>query len=297
MPVGLKEDATQFKYNPEKISDEKIREIYATVVENIYNNEATSIVNLCKDGDGKLYIVKINPTESVERRYIKQNYENHISLQAENFPFVMPLLYAETFNAKLNPGCKGANFSITRYIEGQSLEKFKANSLDLATINSIIEQLVEALKALDSKNYVHRDIKPANIFIAKDNNKVYIIDFDTLCNGDPEKKMSCMLLGRENTYRGTYIYARPNSLKTRPYTYRYINDWYSLGLVIQYLAVVSQAQKPDIRGKGESLRLAATLKNIPSIKELEKICISTKQGGRKTRKSRKSRKQMPPRLL
>jgi serine/threonine protein kinase len=249
-------DKTYWNYNPTAMADSLIREIYSNIVETIHDN-GYSTVNKCRDSTGRLYIVKINPSKPDERFIFKKNYEKYIHLVDAKFSFIMPLLYAEIFNKNsVRQGKLGSNFSITPYVEGKSLDKFEGNSLDSEIVFSIMQQLKSALEQLSSKNFIHRDIKPENIFIGKDY-KVYLLDFDELCNTvwGQREKMGCVLLGLQNNIRGTRKYARPNSIRTRPYKYTFKNDLYSLGLVIKELSRISKSKKEAIELQGITMSI------------------------------------------
>ena len=255
-PNSTVPDTTYWNYNPTAMEDGLIREIYSNIVETIHHNHY-STVNKCRDSSGRLYIVKINPSDSDERFIFKKNYEKYIYLVKAKFPFIMPLLYAEIFNKNsVRRGERGSNFSITPYAEGKSLDKYEGNSLDSEAVFSIIGQLKSALEQLSSKKFIHRDIKPENIFIRKDNT-VFLLDFDELCNTDwgQRENMGCVLLGLQNNIRGTRKYARPNSIKTRPYTYTFKSDLYSLGLVIKELSRISKSKKEVIELQGITMSI------------------------------------------
>ena len=266
---------SSFIYNPSELSDETIAYICddKNIVEYIYNNSAgpfveaanyTTIVNKSRGIDGELYIVKWNTKEVLQ--FLDEqtkNYKKYMKMLEEGFDFVIPLLYAKTNYKK--KGDTYYNVMITRYIPGQTLEKFPANSLDHEQIRNIINQLVRCLQSLSSRGFVHRDIKPENIFIhiSDAEFKVYLIDFDTVCNMEAEEKgeifMTCRLFPDE-TIKGTRSYARPNSTlnvrKRANYIYTSKNDLYSLGIVIRdTLSRISKDKKADLTAYGEAMML------------------------------------------
>jgi serine/threonine protein kinase len=260
-----------FIYNPTGLTDETIAYICddANIVETIYNNTPgvksenyITIVNKSHGNDGKLYIVKWNRKDHL-RLLDEQtnNYKKYIKLLEGGFDFIIPLLYAKT-NYKVVDGFY-YSVMITEYIPGQTLEKFPADTLEYAHIMSIIEQLRTCLGSLSPRGFVHRDIKPENIFIHDEGFKVYLIDFDTLCNIEDAKKdelfMTCRLFPDE-TIKGTHKYARPNSTpavrKGKNYVYTPKNDLYSLGIVIKdTLSLISKGNKGDLVNYGEAMML------------------------------------------
>jgi serine/threonine protein kinase len=264
---------SSFIYNPTGLTDETIAYICddKNIVERIYDNTLKvksdndiSIVNKSHGNDGKLYIVKWNTKDHL--RLLgehKNNYKKYIKLLEGGFDFIIPLLYAKTNYKK--EGDMYYSVMITEYIPGQTLEKFPADTLEYAHIMSIIEQLKGCLGSLSSRGFVHRDIKPENIFIhiRDEGFKVYLIDFDILCNtghlAESEKFMTCRLFP-DDTIKGTHKYARPNSTpavrKGPNYVYTPKNDLYSLGIVIKNtLSYISKGNKGDLENYGEAMML------------------------------------------
>ncbi|MGK7952207.1 MAG: protein kinase [Xenococcaceae cyanobacterium] len=70
-------------------------------------------------------------------------------------------------------------YIVMDYIEGKTLDEivFPENPLSEATAIKYIRQIGEALKVVHSKGLLHRDIKPQNLILARDNDRVVLIDF------------------------------------------------------------------------------------------------------------------------
>ena len=87
---------------------------------------------------------------------------------------------------------------IEEYISGKTLETIlEESTLSEKEVRQIIINLCKILKDITDKiTLVHRDIKPANI-ILKDNNELYLIDFNTAKISNNAKTRDTILLGTE----------------------------------------------------------------------------------------------------
>ena len=79
--------------------------------------------------------------------------------------------YAKEVNEEL-----GASI-VMEYIDGMTLDNFLKNKPSRQTRRKVVDQLVDALAYLHSKQILHRDLKPGNIVITRNGNNVKIIDF------------------------------------------------------------------------------------------------------------------------
>ena len=212
-----------------------------------------NVVYKVKDRLDVYYVLRVNNSKATARQQFIMNVKKYLSLQQEGYSFIIPLLYAETFKSDCNmapTSCEGDNIMIMPYIAGKTLDKYEANSLEYGKVLNIISQLKTALNDMSVSGYVHRDIKPGNIFYSEEDEKVYIIDFDTLCkttNG------SCINLNDQII--GTRNYARPNSIKgDKHYTYTTNYDKWSLGYMIYTnLYSISKGGKSDLHNDGQAL--------------------------------------------
>ena len=256
-------DPDYYIFNPNSFTPEQVRRICSNVIEHIYLNEHRS-VNKCADDAGNLYTVKQITGNVGVRDAFRKSVERYIMIQNEGFPFVAPLLYAKTFDRSdmstmINTTC-GNNILITEYIEGDSLDKIPGDSLSYKTVRSILDQLNDILSRISAKGFVHRDIKGENIVLTPEN-RVYLIDFDTLCNtNDTSGTHSCRVdwwgsreQGGEALIVGTTRYTRPAATK-RPYTYVPDDDKYALGILIKdQLRRISKDEKSAIDIIGENI--------------------------------------------
>jgi serine/threonine protein kinase len=86
--------------------------------------------------------------------------------------------------------------------------------LSLKSINSIVNQLVFAVKSCNKHNIFHRDIKAANILINFDKNDntvmTYLSDFgEAILIDQGVKTISTKMANKTKTIRGTPIYLAP----------------------------------------------------------------------------------------
>ena len=95
---------------------------------------------------------------------------------------------------------------VMEYIDGVTLDQFLESKPSRQLRRKVVEQLIDALTYIHSKQILHRDIKPSNILITRNGNNVKIIDFGlsdaddysilkqkagTLDYVAPEQKHSC----------------------------------------------------------------------------------------------------------
>jgi serine/threonine protein kinase len=241
VPRSQAADSDYWIFNPRNLSPEQVSAISNNVIEIIYQTNNRTVYK-CSDEAGNLYTVKKITSTFPERKQFKKSLEGYTMIQNQNFPFIAPLVYAETFNrnnmSTMINRISGTNIIITEYVEGKSLEKIPTNSVDYKTAMSILDQLNNILFKISQKGFVHRDIKGENIILTPEN-KVYLIDFDTLCNThDATGNHSCKVEwwggigeGGEAALVGTYKYTRAAARK-RPYTYSPADDKYALGMLI-----------------------------------------------------------------
>jgi serine/threonine protein kinase len=187
-PAGaqLGQDPGYYNFNsdPRVFTPEYVQRIVANIIETIYSTrDGSRMVYKCADDVGKEYIVKKIIGNIVVRGDFTNSVKRYEMIQAEGFPFVLPLFYAETFKRSSARNISGTNILITDYVTSESLDKIRGNTKSLAEIKSIRTQLESILSEISARGHVHRDIKGENVVVTPDN-RVYLIDFDTLCKQD-----------------------------------------------------------------------------------------------------------------
>lgn len=79
--------------------------------------------------------------------------------------------YAKEMNDEMGPCI------VMEYIDGMTLDRFLESKPTRQARRKVVDQLVDALAYIHSKQIVHRDLKPSNILITRNGNNVKIIDF------------------------------------------------------------------------------------------------------------------------
>ena len=66
---------------------------------------------------------------------------------------------------------------VMEYIDGMTLKEFLENKPSRQVRRKIVDQLMDALAYIHSKQILHRDLKPSNILVTRNGNNVKIVDF------------------------------------------------------------------------------------------------------------------------
>jgi len=149
--------------------------------------------------------------------------------------------------------------------------KKKAKCIPLATIKSVIKQLLEGLAFVHSKNICHRDLKPDNVLL-DDNLNVKICDFGS------SKKMDGK--SRKNIPHIVSRYYRAPELILCHTDYSTQVDIWAVGCILVELFTL----EPLFPGKSEGLQLFEMMALIGSPVEEDRIYLynSLTEGTRKT---------------
>ncbi|MBR0178176.1 MAG: serine/threonine protein kinase [Bacteroidales bacterium] len=120
---------------------------------------------------GRWFILKgLKPeyrNQTVYLELLKKEYELMVQLDHPN----IVKAYAKEMNDEIGPCI------VIEYIDGLTLDAFLETKPSRQTRRIVIEQLVDALAYIHTKQVVHRDLKPSNILITRNGNNLKIIDF------------------------------------------------------------------------------------------------------------------------
>ena len=105
--------------------------------------------------------------QAVYLELLKKEYDLMVQLDHPNIAKAS----AKEINPKLGPCI------VMEYIDGITLNQFLATKPPVASRKKVVEELLDALEYIHSKQIIHRDLKPSNILITRNGNNVKIIDF------------------------------------------------------------------------------------------------------------------------
>jgi len=128
----------------------------------------------------------------------------------------------------------GRSYYTMEYLEGETLSmRMYRGRLSIAEIQSILDQVCDALTIVHAKGIIHRDLKPGNIFLALKGNRriVKILDFGIA------KMQSSSRLGNDpltstGSVLGTPVYMSPEQAMGENATLSGLSDIYSLGVIL-----------------------------------------------------------------
>ena len=122
-------------------------------------------------------------------------------------------------------------FIITEFVEGRNLDEY----VDLVTgpmpeskALGIMEQILDAVGHMHSKNVIHRDIKSSN-FIINEDNLIKVIDFGIAKSLDHHRE----LLTKDGSKVGTTFFMSPQQVEGKVLDRR--TDIYSLGILLFHM--------------------------------------------------------------
>ena len=128
----------------------------------------------------------------------------------------------------------GRSYYTMEYLEGETLSRrMHRGHISIAEIQSILDQVCDALTIVHAKGIIHRDLKPGNIFLALKGNRrvVKILDFGIA------KMQSTSRLGNDpltstGSVLGTPVYMSPEQAMGENATLSGLSDIYSLGVIL-----------------------------------------------------------------
>lgn len=146
-------------------------------------------------------------------------------------------------------------YIITEYIEGQTLAQWMIDhpKCDLETMRSIVEQIVQGLRAFHRKEMLHQDLRPENIMI-DGAGTVKIIDFGSVLVAGVHETNPALATGE---ILGTLQYAAPEYFVGEMGTRK--SDYFSLGMIAYQmltgkLAFGTQVSKARTRAQQRKLK-------------------------------------------
>ena len=128
---------------------------------------------------------------------------------------------------------------VMEYIDGETLEQYinSQGKLSDEVIQSLFNQMVEAIEYIHSQGFIHRDIKPSNFMLTLDG-KIKLLDFGIAKNTN-EGTLEYTKTGLMQQM-GTPLYMSPEQIKNTSEITKE-TDYYSLGVVLWEMVM---AKKP-----------------------------------------------------
>ncbi|EAY1186589.1 serine/threonine protein kinase [Salmonella enterica subsp. diarizonae] len=142
----------------------------------------------------------INEEENSKERYRLSLQERLIGHSCETL--------VQTYNISL---AEDTAFVEMEYIEWPQLKKIIRDVPD-NVIQSLILQLIEAVKYLESVSIVHRDIKPENIHVSPDFTRLKLLDLGVVREFDPDPGVEETDHGNLRLFLATAQYSAPEYL-------------------------------------------------------------------------------------
>lgn len=224
-----------------------------TIEKRLGSGAQATVYKATRKRDGMVVTIKVYTSkEPITKELIQQEVEVLKRLRTECAYTVCYVDYFSTPELAL----------ITEYAEGQDLSTLSNVTTELA--ESILGQILTALRFIHARAIAHRDIKPSNVVYDSKTNRVRLIDFGLSCF-----VCSCARVP------GTPSYMDPH-VSTNIERYRNDKTWqhlwqkadiYSTGVTV-YNLVVSKHYDP----KQDSSRQVANIKE-EDIRDIVKDCL------------------------
>lgn len=161
-------------------------------------------------------------------------------------------------------------FIVMEWIDGETLTEWLKGDHSRSNRRLIVDELLQATQYMHAQQVVHRDLKPDNIMIARNGDKVKIIDFGL---ADTE---SYDILKQP---AGTQRYMAPEQMNTTVADCR--NDIYSLGIIINeinpgspYKAIVKRCLAPIGERYAKVDNIFDALKRYSTLKHYGRLALS-----------------------
>ena len=198
-----------------KVSNNEIYDNYQ-IIKLIGKGAFSQVYKVLETKDKVEYALKIGRISSRFQKSYKNEIELLQLLNRQNNPNIIKMIY----NFKLNN-----RFFLVFEIYGNNLyklfSKYNHKGLNLETIKTFTNQLINGLKLLKKLNIIHADLKPENILVSDNEKNIKIIDFGSSF----KEKKSCFY-----NYIQTRYYRSPEVLMGLEITHN-IDIW-SLGCII-----------------------------------------------------------------
>ncbi len=193
------------------------------------------------------------PDAERHRRFLEHEYELLNSLQS---PFIVSVWQIAD--------CPPLGTCLWMdYVDGRTLDVFLEEKPDTGTRLQVLDEILQAVGYLHSKQIVHADLKPQNILVARNGNHVKLIDLG-LADSDS---------WRESKLGNTRQFAAPEQL-TKDGVLDQRTDIYALGHIIRllfprrYRFVAHRCLRPDPARRYQSvadLRRALRRRLLPLV--------------------------------
>ena len=159
------EDSTSGPIVKQFISSEELQPISEEIASHGFNR----LVKVKRQG--RWFMLKgIKPEyqkQTVFFELLKKEYELMVQLDHPN----IVKAYAKEVNDGIGPCI------VMEYIDGITLDQFLEGKPSRQVRRKVVDQLIDALAYIHSKQILHRDLKPSNILVTRNGNNVKIIDF------------------------------------------------------------------------------------------------------------------------